>query len=76
MRIGGGSPEQLLDRIMEPIVGMDETEGLGGPLIIIRNKAQFPIGIDKDGNDCNWLLCGQNAFHFISNTNCALGVED
>lgn len=72
MRIGE-VPEQLLDRIMEPIVGMDETEGLGGPYHY-RNKAQFPIGIDKDGNIVTGFYAGRT-HSIISNTNCALGVE-
>ncbi len=72
MRIGE-VPEQLLDQIMEPIVGMDETEGLGGPYHY-RNKAQFPIGTDKDGNVVTGFYAGRT-HSIISNTNCALGVE-
>ena len=72
MRIGE-VPEQLLDQIMEPIVGMDETEGLGGPYHY-RNKAQFPIGTDKDGNIVTGFYAGRT-HSIISNTNCALGVE-
>ena len=58
---------------MEPIVGMDETEGLGGPYHY-RNKAQFPIGIDKDGNIVTGFYAGRT-HSIISNTNCVLGVE-
>ncbi len=72
MRIGE-VPEQLLDQIMEPIVGMDETEGLGGPYHY-RNKAQFPIGTDKDGNVVTGFYAGRT-HSIISNTNCALGVD-
>lgn len=72
MRIGE-VPEQLLDQIMEPIVGMDETEGLGGPYHY-RNKAQFPIGTDKDGNIVTGFYAGRT-HSIISNTNCVLGVE-
>lgn len=72
MRIGE-VPEQLLDQIMEPIVGMDETEGLGGPYHY-RNKAQFPIGTDKDDNIVTGFYAGRT-HSIISNTNCALGVE-
>lgn len=72
MRIGE-VPEQLLDQIIEPIVGMDETEGLGGPYHY-RNKAQFPIGTDKDGNVVTGFYAGRT-HSIISNTNCALGVE-
>ena len=42
IRIGGFAPE-LIDRIMLPVVGMKEPYRY-------RNKAQFPIGADKDGN--------------------------
>jgi hypothetical protein len=41
-RIGGISAEEL-DEKMEPIIGMEEP-------FYYRNKAQFPIGKDKDGN--------------------------
>ena len=40
-RIGGFSRE-LISQVMEPIVGMQEP-------FYYRNKAQFPIGTDKDG---------------------------
>ena len=69
----GEVPKQLLDQIMEPIVGMDETEGLGGPYHY-RNKAQFPIGTDKDGNVVTGFYAGRT-HSIISNTNCALGVD-
>ncbi len=41
-RIGGVDPEYLKG-IMEPAVGMDEPWHF-------RNKAQYPVGTDKDGN--------------------------
>ena len=42
----GEVPGELLDEIMHPVVGMDE-EGMQP--FRYRNKAQFPIGTDKDG---------------------------
>lgn len=63
MRIGE-VPEQLLDQIMEPIVGMDETEGLGGPYHY-RNKAQFPIGTDKEGNVVTGFYAGRTHSLFL-----------
>ena len=39
----GSVEEELLDQIMEPIAGMEEP-------FRYRNKAQFPIGVDKEGN--------------------------
>lgn len=72
MRIGE-VPEELLDRVIEPIVGMEETEGLGGPYHY-RNKAQFPIGEDKEGNIITGFYAGRT-HSIIFNTDCALGVE-
>ena len=42
----GEVPTELLDQIMHPAVGMD---GEGMQPFRYRNKAQFPIGTDKDG---------------------------
>lgn len=38
----GKFPEELIDSIMEPVMGMEEPYHY-------RNKAQFPVGKDKDG---------------------------
>lgn len=65
-RIGGFAPE-LLAQIMEPICGMDEP-------FYYRNKAQFPIGTDKEGNIVTGFYAGRT-HHIIPNTECALGVE-
>ena len=64
-RIGGFSPE-LLDEMMEPIVGMQEP-------FCYRNKAQFPFGTDKDGNPITGFYAGRT-HDIIANTDCALGV--
>lgn len=64
-RIGGFSPK-LLDEIMEPICGMDEP-------FYYRNKAQFPIGTDKDGRIVTGFYAGRT-HQIIPNTDCALGV--
>lgn len=72
MRIGE-VPEKLLNCVMEPIVGMEETEGLDGPYHY-RNKAQFPIGTDKEGNIITGFYAGRT-HNIIFNTDCALGVE-
>ena len=64
-RIGGFSPE-LLDQIMEPVVGMDEP-------FHYRNKAQFPFGTDKEGNPITGFYAGRT-HDIIANTDCALGV--
>ncbi len=72
MRIGE-VPEELLDQVMEPIVGMEETEGLDAPYHY-RNKAQFPIGMDKEGNIVAGFYAGRT-HSIIPNTDCVLGVS-
>ena len=48
-RIGGFSPE-LLEKIADPIVGMEIP-------FHYRNKAQFPFGKDKNGVTGDRVLC-------------------
>lgn len=60
IRIGGFS-EAFVDEIMLPIVGMETPYRY-------RNKAQFPIGTDKDGN----LIAG----FYASRTHSIIPVED
>lgn len=69
----GGVPKELLDRIMEPIVGMEESAFLGAPFYY-RNKAQFPVGEDKEGNPVAGFYAGRT-HSIIPNTSCALGVK-
>lgn len=64
-RIGGFAPE-LLERIMDPIVGMEEP-------FYYRNKAQFPFGTDKEGCPVTGFYAGRT-HDIIANTDCALGV--
>lgn len=64
-RIGGFAPE-LLEQVMEPIVGMDEP-------FYYRNKAQFPFGTDKEGQPVTGFYAGRT-HDIIANTDCALGV--
>lgn len=66
----GGVPEELLDAVMEPAVGMDADDGAP---FHYRNKAQFPVGMDKDGKIIAGFYAGRT-HHIISNTECALGV--
>lgn len=66
-RIGGFSME-LLDRVMEPIVGMKEP-------FYYRNKAQFPVGADKNGEPVTGFYAGRT-HAIIPNTDCALGVKE
>lgn len=66
-RIGGFAPE-FIDKVMEPIVGMEEP-------FHYRNKAQYPIGEDKEGNPIAGFYAGRT-HDIISNTDCSLGVVE
>lgn len=63
----GGLPAELLNKVMEPVVGMDNP-------FHYRNKAQFPVGIDKDGKAVAGFYAGRT-HQIIPNTDCALGVD-
>ncbi len=65
-RIGGFAPE-LLDEVMEPICGMEEP-------FYYRNKAQFPVGTDKDSKVITGFYAGRT-HHIIPNNQCVLGVS-
>lgn len=67
IRIGGFAPKYV-DECMEPIVGMENPYHY-------RNKAQYPVGCDKDGNIITGFYAGRT-HNIISNTNCCLGVAD
>ncbi len=69
-RIGGFSSE-FLDEVMEPICGMcaDEDQAF-----YYRNKAQFPIGTDKNGKIVTGFYAGRT-HQIIPNTECALGAK-
>ncbi len=67
IRIGGFDPE-LIDQIMEPVVGMEEP-------FHYRNKAQYPIGEDKEGNPVAGFYAGRT-HTIIANTECSLGVRE
>ena len=57
----GGFDAELIDRILEPIVGMEEP-------FRYRNKAQFPIGRDKEGR----IVAG----FYAAGTHCIIPVSD
>ncbi len=63
----GGVPAELVDRVTEPIVGMENP-------FRYRNKAQFPVGTDKSGRIIAGFYAGRT-HSIIPNVDCALGVE-
>ena len=67
VRIGGFAPE-FVDSVMEPIVGMENP-------FRYRNKAQYPIGTDKEGNPVAGFYAGRT-HSIIANTDCYLGAEE
>lgn len=67
VRIGGFSEEEI-DRIMEPVVGMEDPWHY-------RNKAQYPIGTDKEGNPIAGFYAGRT-HSIIANTDCSLGAPE
>ena len=71
MRLGS-VPEELLDDIMEPICGMSVKDGEIGPFRY-RNKAQFPIGTDKEGKIITGFYAGRT-HQIIPCEDCFLGV--
>lgn len=64
----GGFDEKEIDSIMEPIIGMDDP-------FKYRNKAQFPVGKDKNGKIVTGFYAG-HSHNIISNTDCIIGVPD
>ncbi len=62
----GGFETKTLDMVMEPICGMKEP-------FYYRNKAQFPMGTDKEGRAVTGFYAGRT-HQIIPNTECALGV--
>lgn len=64
IRIGGFAPEEV-DRWMELIVGMEEP-------FRYRNKAQYPVGRDREGNVVAGFYAGRT-HSIIPNTDCLLG---
>ncbi|MCI8418683.1 MAG: 23S rRNA (uracil(1939)-C(5))-methyltransferase RlmD [Lachnospiraceae bacterium] len=67
LRLGGLTAEQLR-ACMEPIVGMENPYHY-------RNKAQFPVGTDREGNLVTGFYAGRT-HTIIPNTDCCLGVAE
>lgn len=67
VRIGGFDAD-FIDSVMQPIVGMEEP-------FYYRNKAQYPIGTDRDGNPIAGFYAGRT-HSIIPNISCKLGVKE
>ena len=67
IRIGGFAPD-FVEEIMEAPVGMEHP-------FHYRNKAQFPVGMDKNGRLIAGFYAGRT-HTIIENRDCALGVEE
>ena len=66
----GSVEEELLDQIMEPIAGMEEP-------FRYRNKAQFPIGVDKEGNLIAGIYAGRPHLIIpVPDRDCVLGIPE
>lgn len=66
LRIGGFTKDEL-DAVMEPVVGMEDPYHY-------RNKAQYPVGVNKDGELITGFYAGRT-HSIIANTTCYLGQE-
>ena len=67
IRIGGFAPD-FVEEIMEEPVGMEHP-------FHYRNKAQFPVGMDKNGRLIAGFYAGRT-HTIIENRDCALGVAE
>lgn len=67
IRIGGFSPEYIEER-MEPILGMEKP-------FHYRNKAQYPVGTDREGKTVAGFYAGRT-HTIIANTDCSLGIQE
>ncbi len=66
----GGVPEDLLDTVMEDIVGMEEP-------FRYRNKAQYPVGRDREGRLTAGFYAGRtHQIISLSEMDCVLGAKE
>lgn len=64
----GGFPEAVVEGVMEPVLGMEDG-------FHYRNKAQFPIGVDREGRPVAGFYAGRT-HSIIANTDCVLGAAE
>ena len=64
----GGFEEAFVDGIMEPIMGMDDPWRY-------RNKAQYPVGVGKDGSPVAGFYAGRTHC-IIPVSDCLIGVTE
>ena len=67
IRIGGFDRSEI-DGVIEPIIGMEEPYRY-------RNKAQYPVGTDREGHVVTGFYAGRT-HTIVPNTDCCLGVEE
>ncbi len=67
IRLGGFSEDQVA-AVMDPIVGMEDP-------FRYRNKAQFPFGVDRDGQIIAGFYAG-GTHSIIETEDCLLGVTE
>jgi len=67
----GGFEEEYVDKVMQPIVGCDDYQYP----FRYRNKAQFPIGTDRDGNIIAGFYAGRT-HSIIPCEDCLIGIEE
>ena len=64
----GGFDAEFIDGLMQPIIGMEEPWEY-------RNKAQFPVGCNKEGNIVTGFYAGRS-HNIIPMTSCYIGTKE
>ena len=71
----GGFDASFIDSVMEPIIGMTDSENDDKKCYRYRNKAQFPIGTGKDGQPIAGFYAGRT-HAIIPTKDCLLGARE